>query len=141
MKLKNLLKVGEKLIKKFPPDAEIWLDDEQVMVVLGEERNSYTIDEILTDNVEVGEVNINWDGISAVRAWNKGGKQRIYFRVVGIPDGAHKSGKVFLELVNGSWMPNMRYPLMAGLAMQLDDIKMFSADDVADAYQDYLESN
>ena len=49
-------------------------------------------------------------------------------------------GKVFLELVNGSWMPNMRYGLMVNLANQLDEAKIFDADIVAEKYQDYIDS-
>lgn len=138
MYLKDLLKIAEMLLKYYPPDAEVWLDDENVMVLSNGEKKRYSTDEVMDIK---NEAEINWDGISSVRAWSKGGKQRLYFRAVGIPDGAHKSGKVFLELVNGNWMPNMKYNLMTSLAYQLNEMNLFDAEEIADKYRDFLDSD
>ena len=139
MLLKNLLKIANELIKKYPPDAEVWLDDENVMVLSDGERIRYDPEDLLLEGLGGSDAQINWDGISAVRAWNKGKKQRVYFRAVGVPDSAHKQGKVFLEMVNGYWMPNMRYQLMQSLANQLNDAKIFSAEEVEEKYREYIE--
>ena len=137
MTLKKMYQVVNSLLKKYPPDTEVWLDDENVMVVANGKREHFNPDDVL---MMENDAQIVWDGISAVRAWNKAGKQRIYFRCVGVPEGAHRSGKVFLELVNGSWMPNMRYQLMVSLASQLDEAGLFSAEEVADKYRDFVEN-
>jgi hypothetical protein len=84
-------------------------------------------------------VSINFDGISAVKAWERGPKKRIYFRAVGVPESAHRSGKVFLELVNGEWMPNMRYKLMQELANQLNSAGIDEPEKVQELYERYLE--
>jgi len=137
MQLKQMFKIVEALLSKFPPDAEVWIDDENIAVFSEGEKHFFDPEDVFS--IE-NDAEINWDGISAVRAWKKGGKQRIYFKAVGIPEGAHRSGKVFLELVNGSWMPNMRYGLMVNLANQLDEAKIFDADVVAEKYQEYIDS-
>ncbi len=138
MELKKLYQIADALLKHYPPDAEVWLDDENVMVAVNGKREHFDPDDVL---MMENDAQIVWDGISAVRAWNKAGKQRIYFRCVGVPESAHRSGKVFLELVNGSWMPNMRYQLMVSLANQLDEAGLFSAEEVEDKYRDFVENN
>lgn len=139
MLLRNLVKIANALINKYPPDSEVWLDDENIMVAVDGQRYNFNPDDILL-NDDISH-NIIWDGISAVRAWTKGGKQRVYFRAVGVPESAHRSGRVFLELVNGYWMPNMRYQLMVGLANQLNEAKLFDAEKVEEAYRDFVENN
>lgn len=138
MILKQMYKIIEKLLKIYPPDAEVWLDDENVMVLNSNgEKKRFDPDEVL---MLENDAQINWDGISKVRAWNKAGKERLYFNCVGIPEGMHRSGKVFIELVNGSWMPNMKYQLMVSLANQLDSAGIFNAEDVEDKYKEFLDS-
>ena len=107
------------------------------MIVNNGEKTYYSPEEIL--NLK-SEAEINWDGISKVRAWNKGGKKRVYFQCVGIPENAHRSGKVFIELINGEWMPNMRYKLMTSLANQLNTLNIFSPEEVEEKYHQFLEN-
>jgi len=135
MLLKDLLQIAENLLKHYPPDAQVWLDDENVMVVNKGERIRLDPDDVMSLE---NDAQINWDGISAVRAWARGPKERIYFRCVGIPDSAHKQGKVFLEKISGQWVPNMRYPLMVGLAEQLNEAGVLDAEDVQAKYEDYM---
>jgi len=138
MQLKKLYKIAESLLAHFPPDAEVWLDDENVMVVVNDEKHMYFPDDVLSMETDS---QINWDGISKVRAWTKAGKKRIYFKCVGVPEGAHRSGKVFLELINGEWIPNMRYRLMVEFARQLNDAHIFDPQEVEDKYKEFLENN
>ena len=137
MTLKKMHQLVNELLKHYPPDAEVWLDDENVMIMNNGEKKHFSPDDIF--ELE-NDVQINWDGISKVRAWNKAGKQRVYFTCVGVPDSAHRSGKVFIELVNGSWMPNMRYQLMVSLSNQLDEAGIFDAEEVEDKYKEFLDS-
>jgi len=51
------------------------------------------------------------------------------------------SGKVFLELINGEWVPNMRYKLMVEFANQLNDAHIFDPQEVEDKYKEFLENN
>ena len=136
MELKTLNKIVEKLLKYYPPDVEVWLDDENIMVLENGVKIKYSIDELLNLNKSV---NINWDGISKVRAWIKGQKQRLYFSAVGIPYGVQAKGRVFLELVDGYWMPNMKYKLMQNLANQLNENNLFDAEYIEDLYKETLE--
>jgi len=97
------------------------------------------IDELLLSKSEITANDITWDGISRVRAWSGGGKERIYFNVIGVSESLHKRGKIFLELVLGSWVPNMKYGLMTNFANQLNSLEIFDAEKVEDLYQEWVE--
>jgi hypothetical protein len=88
---------------------------------------------------EITYEDIVWDGISRIRAWEGAGKKRIYFNVIGVSDSLHKRGKVFLELVMGRWVPNMKYNLMVNFANQLNELEIEDAEFVQELYQQYLE--
>ncbi len=137
MKLKDLLKITNNLISSFPLDAEVWLDDEQVMVVVNGERKLYDVEDVLEhfDN----DAQIDWAGISKVKAWEKAGKKRIYFHCVGVPESAHARGKVFLELVGDKWVPNMRYQLMQKFADQLNQNNLYDPKMVEEKYKQFLQ--
>jgi len=135
MKLGNLLKIAENLLKHYPPDAEVWLDDENVMVAYNGERQRFDPYDVLEME---SDAQIVWDGISAVRAWVKGKKERIYFRCVGVPESAHRNGKVFLEKIHGQWAPNMRYQLMVDFANQLNEARLLDAEEVQAKYEEYI---
>jgi len=137
MELRKLNQIAEALLKHYPPDTEVWLDDEHIMILHNGEKKNLDIDDVASLE---NESQINWDGISAVRAWSRGPKERVYFRCVGIPDSAHKAGKVFIEKVSGQWIPNMRYPLMTGLADQLNSVGLFDIEDIERKYEDYMSS-
>ncbi len=138
MELKQLNKIVEKLLKHYPPDIEVWLDDENIMLLVEGEKIKYTIDELLNSDIQNSN-NINFEGISKVRAWIKGQKQRLYFSAVGIPYSAEAKGRVFLELVDGYWMPNMKYKLMLSLANQLNENNLFDAEYIEKLYKQTLE--
>jgi len=138
MQLKKMHKVVNALLSYFPPDAEVWLDDENIMVVVDGKKHLYDPDDVLE---LTHDSQINWEGISKVKAWTKAGKKRIYFKCVGVPEGAHRNGKVFLELINGEWVPNMRYKLMVEFANQLNDAHIFDPQEVENKYKEFLENN
>jgi len=88
---------------------------------------------------EITYEDIVWDGISRVRVWEGAGKKRLYFTVVGVSDSLHKRGKVFLELVMGKWIPNMKYSLMVSFANQLNELELDDAEMVQELYHQYLD--
>ena len=103
--------------------------------------NNSKMQEVL-DNTPPKEItyeDIIWDGISRVRAWEGAGKKRLYFNVVGVSESLHKRGKVFVELVMGRWIPNMKYNLMVNFANQLNELEIEDAELVQEMYQHYLE--
>jgi len=108
---------------------------------LGGSVNNKKMQEVI-DNAPPKEVtyeDIVWDGISRVRAWEGAGKKRLYFTVVGVSDSLHKRGKVFLELVMGKWIPNMKYGLMVNFANQLNELELDDAEIVQELYHQYLD--
>jgi len=108
---------------------------------LGGSINNKKMQEVI-DNTPPKEItyeDIVWDGLSRVRAWEGSGKKRLYFNVVGVSDSLHKRGKVFLELVMGKWIPNMKYNLMVNFANQLNELEIDDAEIVQELYQQYLE--
>ena len=61
MMLKKMHQVVNELLKHYPPDAEVWLDDENVMVMNNGEKKHFAPDDIF--ELE-NDVQINWDGIA-----------------------------------------------------------------------------
>jgi len=96
----------------------------------------------LLDKKEEKEVsfagNISFEGISKVRAWEKGPKKRIYFEAVGVRPSLHKSGKVFVELVNGNWISNLKYPIMMQFAEELNQAGIREPEKIRELYENYL---
>jgi hypothetical protein len=89
-------------------------------------------------NIQDGLKIVTFEGISKVRAWEKGPKKRIYFEAVGVRPSLHKSGKVFVELVNGEWTPNLRYPIMTQFAEELNQSGIKDPEKIRELYEDYL---
>ena len=108
---------------------------------LGGSINNKKMQEVI-DNTPPKEItyeDIVWDGLSRVRAWEGAGKRRLYFTVVGVSDSLHKRGKVFLELIMGKWVPNMKYSLMVNFANQLNELEIDDAELVQELYHQYLD--
>ena len=144
MTIEKLYQIATVLKEKFNENYNVEIISDEVVIVSYKTLDNQlreievNIEELLT----IKEINANdivWDGISRVRAWSGGGKERIYFNVIGVSESLHKRGKIFLELVLGSWVPNMKYSLMSNFANQLNSLEIFDAEKVEDLYQQWTE--
>ena len=144
MTIEKLNQISIALKEKFNDNYNVKIiSDEMILVYYTSIDNktreiNINIDELLTKK-DITPNDITWDGISRVKAWSGGGKERIYFNVIGVSESLHKRGKIFLELVLGSWTPNMKYNLMTNFANQLNSLEIFDAEKVEDLYQSWIE--
>ena len=154
MTIEKLNQISSALQNKFNKQYNVKIISDNQLLVYYETLDNITreieidVDDLLNntpvfqDNPIKPEImpnDIIWDGISRVRAWYGGGKERIYFNVIGVSESLHKRGKIFLELVLGSWTPNMKYALMSNFANQLNELELFDAEKVQDLYQSWTE--
>lgn len=152
MTVEELNKLSSKLLKSFNKDDIVEIEGDIAIVyhdnpVTGASKINIDIyslidgEEIENDDVANQKPDsICWDGISKVRAWNGAGKHRIYMNVVGVPASAHAKGRVFLELIHGEWVPNMKYKLMQEFASSLNAIGIKDAEKVQQLYQEYVQN-
>jgi hypothetical protein len=144
MTIEKLYQIATVLKEKFNENYNVEIISDEVVIVSYKTLDNQlreievNIEELLA-NKEINANDIVWDGISRVRAWSGGGKERIYFNVIGVSESLHKRGKIFLELVLGSWVPNMKYSLMSNFANQLNSLEIFDAEKVEDLYQQWTE--
>jgi hypothetical protein len=150
--VEELNKLSSKLLKSFNSDDIVEIEGDTAVVyhenpVTGASKVEIDIyslvdDEDVEDNTGIDQKpdSICWDGISKVRAWSGAGKQRIYMNVVGVPASAHAKGRVFLELIHGEWVPNMKYRLMQELANSLNAVNIKDAEKVQQLYQEYIQN-
>jgi len=149
MTVKELFTASEKILKSFEHDDVIEICGDVAIVyhdnpITGARKieiNLMSLVEEIDMDEESDNINIVWDGISKVKAWNGAGKQRVYFNAVGIPASAHAKGRVFLELIKGEWVPNMKYKLMQDLANQLNNAGIKEAEEVQRLYQEFIQNN
>ena len=145
MTIEELNNISLALKEKFNNNYNVEIISDKIVLVYYKTLDNQTreieinIDELLNEKKEITPNDITWDGISRVRAWSGGGKERIYFNVIGVSESLHKRGKIFLELVLGSWTPNMKYALMTNFANQLNSLEIFDAQRVEDLYQSWSE--
>jgi hypothetical protein len=145
MTIEELNNISLALKEKFNNNYNVEIISDKIVLVYYKTLDNQTreieinIDELLNEKKEVTPNDITWDGISRVRAWSGGGKERIYFNVIGVSESLHKRGKIFLELVLGNWTPNMKYALMTNFANQLNNLEIFDAKRVEDLYQSWSE--
>jgi len=144
MTIEQLNKISERLKEKFNEQYNIRIISDNELVVYYNSLNELReikvdVDELLSEVKDITPNDISWDGLSRVRAWNGGGKERIYFNVIGVSESLHKRGKIFLELVLGNWTPNMKYNLMTNFANQLNLLELFDGEKVEDLYQSWVE--
>ena len=150
MTINRLNEISNKLKEKFNEEYNVKiLNEDEILIyyqtIDGINREiEVNVKELLNDSfnsncIDISPNDIVWDGISRVRAWSGGGKERIYFNVIGVSESLHKRGKIFLELVLGSWRANMKYGLMSNFANQLNSLEIFDAEKVEELYQSWVE--
>jgi len=142
MTILELLKASNKLMERFSGNEKIAFRQNVFYIDTGkEEPEEISLEELLYQEENNGNSNIqiDFDGISKVKAWEGAGKKRIYFQCVGVKPSLHQKGQVFLELVRGEWIPNLRYKLMQEFANQLNSIGIQDPEKIQELYEEYIQ--
>ena len=138
MTILELFQVSNKLMEKYSGNEQVDFRNNIFYIDIGNDVIEITSEQLL-EKKSNNNIQLDFGGISKVKAWEGGGKKRLYFQCVGVKPSLHQKGQVFIELIRNEWIPNLRYKLIQEFANQLNNLNITDPDKVQQLYEEYIQ--